>query len=244
MSIDVRVLGVGMIPFTKPGAERPYDVMGAEAADARSPTPGSPTTRSSRPTSAMSTATPPRARRRSTGVGLTGIPIVNVNNNCSTGSTALYLARQAVESGAVDCVLALGFEQMVPGALGTVFNDRPTPLDGTSTRHAIELQGWTTEAPLARAALRRRGPDYIERVRHRRRRRFAHDLGQGAPARGEQPAAPSSATRSRVEEVMASPHICRPDHPVPGLPADLRRGGGGRVSARSSPPSTASKPAS
>jgi acetyl-CoA acetyltransferase len=63
------------------------------------------------------------------GVGMTGITIVNVNNNCSTGSTALYLARQAVQSGAVDCVLVLGFEQMRPGALGSVFTDRPTPFD-------------------------------------------------------------------------------------------------------------------
>ena len=62
-------------------------------------------------------------------VGMTGIPIVNVNNNCSTGSTALFLARQAVEGGAADCVLALGFEQMAPGALGTHFNDRPTPFE-------------------------------------------------------------------------------------------------------------------
>ena len=50
---------------------------------------------------------------------MTGIPVVNVNNNCSTGSTALFLARQAVASGAAECVLALGFEQMEPGALGT-----------------------------------------------------------------------------------------------------------------------------
>jgi sterol carrier protein 2 len=56
---------------------------------------------------------------------MTGIPIVNVNNNCSTGSTALFLARQAVASGAADCVLVLGFEQMSPGALGSVFTDRP-----------------------------------------------------------------------------------------------------------------------
>ena len=62
-------------------------------------------------------------------VGMTGIPVVNVNNNCSTGSTALFLARQAVESGAADCVLALGFEQMSPGALGAVFNDRPSPFE-------------------------------------------------------------------------------------------------------------------
>jgi acetyl-CoA acetyltransferase len=62
-------------------------------------------------------------------VGMTGIPIVNVNNNCSTGSTALFLARQAVSSGAADCVLALGFEQMKPGAIGAVFTDRPSPFD-------------------------------------------------------------------------------------------------------------------
>ncbi|PVY27513.1 thiolase-like protein [Paraburkholderia silvatlantica] len=50
-------------------------------------------------------------------VGMTSIPIINVNNNCSTGSTALFLARQAVRSGVVDCALALGFEHMAPGAL-------------------------------------------------------------------------------------------------------------------------------
>ena len=60
---------------------------------------------------------------------MTGIPIVNVNNNCSTGSTALFLARQAIESGAADCVMALGFEQMKPGALGAVFTDRPSAFD-------------------------------------------------------------------------------------------------------------------
>ena len=62
-------------------------------------------------------------------LGLTGVPIVNVNNNCSTGSTALFLARQAVASGAADCVLALGFEQMKPGALGSVYADRPSPFE-------------------------------------------------------------------------------------------------------------------
>jgi acetyl-CoA acetyltransferase len=58
-------------------------------------------------------------------VGLTGIPVVNVNNNCSTGSTALYLARQAVALGDADCVLALGFEQMQAGALKSHWDDRP-----------------------------------------------------------------------------------------------------------------------
>ncbi|MGR3872915.1 lipid-transfer protein [Streptomyces graminifolii] len=51
-------------------------------------------------------------------LGLTGIPVYNVNNNCATGSTALMLARQLVEGEAADCVLALGFEKMKRGSLG------------------------------------------------------------------------------------------------------------------------------
>src|SRR4051794_29857786 len=61
-------------------------------------------------------------------LGLTGIPVTNVNNNCSTGSTALYLAAQAVRSGTADCALALGFEKMKPGSLGSTFEDREQPL--------------------------------------------------------------------------------------------------------------------
>jgi acetyl-CoA acyltransferase len=61
-------------------------------------------------------------------LGMTGIPVVNVNNNCSTGSTALMLATQAVRGGAVDCALALGFEKMRKGSLGTTYNDREQPL--------------------------------------------------------------------------------------------------------------------
>ncbi|KOG84414.1 lipid-transfer protein [Streptomyces californicus] len=51
-------------------------------------------------------------------MGLTGIPVYNVNNNCATGSTALMLAGQFVEGGGSDCVLAVGFEKMTRGALG------------------------------------------------------------------------------------------------------------------------------
>src|SRR3546814_7075627 len=81
-------------------------------------------------------------------VGCTGIPIVNVNNNCSTGSTALWLARQAIEGGAADCVLAVGFEQMLPGALGLVFNDRKSTLEHHLSKQ-IDIQGWDEVAPMA-----------------------------------------------------------------------------------------------
>lgn len=50
-------------------------------------------------------------------LGLTGIPIFNVNNNCSTGASALLLAKEFVETGVADCVLAVGFEKMERGSL-------------------------------------------------------------------------------------------------------------------------------
>jgi len=52
-------------------------------------------------------------------VGMTGIPIYNVNNNCSTGSTALYLGKQIIESQNAQCVLVLGSEKMESGSLTT-----------------------------------------------------------------------------------------------------------------------------
>src|SRR5689334_23587565 len=68
-------------------------------------------------------------------LGLTGIPVVNVNNNCSTGSSALFLARQAVKGGLVDCALALGFEKMERGSLGVKYTDRTNPMD----KHAMAM---------------------------------------------------------------------------------------------------------
>ena len=55
---------------------------------------------------------------------MTGIPVVNVNNNCSTGSSALFLANTAVKFGQTECSLALGFERMKPGSLGSNWPDR------------------------------------------------------------------------------------------------------------------------
>ncbi|HEV7205351.1 MAG TPA: lipid-transfer protein [Jatrophihabitans sp.] len=68
-------------------------------------------------------------------LGMTGIPVVNVNNNCSTGSTALYLAAQAIRGGLADCALALGFERMKPGSLSSTWDDREQPM----MRHLLAL---------------------------------------------------------------------------------------------------------
>jgi acetyl-CoA acetyltransferase len=118
-----------MIPFVKPGANEPYNVMGAEAARRALGDAGVGYAAIQQAYVGYVYGDSTCGQRALYPVGMTGIPIVNVNNNCSTGSTALYLARQAIESGAADCVLALGFEQMKPGALGAVFTDRPSAFD-------------------------------------------------------------------------------------------------------------------
>ena len=129
MTSRTMVAGVGMIPFVKPGANAPYHVMGAEAAKLALADAGIDYGKVQQAYVGYVYGDSTCGQRALYPVGMTGIPIVNVNNNCSTGSTALFLARQAIESGAADCVMALGFEQMKPGALGAVFTDRPSAFD-------------------------------------------------------------------------------------------------------------------
>lgn len=129
MSSDVVVAGVGMIAFTKPGANEPYPQMAARAARAALADAGIGYERVQQAYVGYVYGDSTAGQRALYDVGMTGIPVVNVNNNCSTGSSALFLARQAVASGAAECVLALGFEQMSPGALGSVFRDRPSAFE-------------------------------------------------------------------------------------------------------------------
>ena len=141
------IAGVGMIPFVKPGAHVPYPDMAAQATRLALADAGVSYDLVQQAYVGYVYGDSTAGQKALYGVGMTGIPIVNVNNNCSTGSTALFLARQAVESGAVACVLALGFEQMNPGAIGTMFNDRPSPFEDFD-REAAALVGMP-ELPLA-----------------------------------------------------------------------------------------------
>lgn len=122
------VIGVGMTKFTSPKALRPYTEMGLEATRDAFKDAGVDYTEIEHAYVGWVYADSCAGQKVLYEVGMTGIPVFNVNNNCSTGSNALYLARQAVETGVVECALALGFEQMSPGALGIVFNDRPIPM--------------------------------------------------------------------------------------------------------------------
>jgi sterol carrier protein 2 len=129
VSRSVVVAGVGMIPFTKPGASKPYDEMGAEAATLALRDAGVEYAHVQQAAVGYVFGESTSGQAALYRVGLSGIPVFNVNNNCSTGSSALYLARQMVASGAVECALALGFEQMQSGALKAIWNDRVSPFN-------------------------------------------------------------------------------------------------------------------
>ena len=62
-------------------------------------------------------------------LGMTGIPIYNVNNNCATGSSATFMIKQFIEGGVIECGMAIGFEKMEKGSLGIKYTDRTTALD-------------------------------------------------------------------------------------------------------------------
>ena len=141
------IAGVGMVPFVKPGANAPYPTMAAQAVQLALADAGMAYGEVQQAYAGYVYGDSTAGQKALYGVGMTGIPIVNVNNNCSTGSTALFLGRQAIESGAVDCVLVLGFEQMNPGAIGNVFTDRPSPFEDFD-REAAALVGMP-ELPLA-----------------------------------------------------------------------------------------------
>jgi acetyl-CoA acetyltransferase len=125
MSQKPYVVGVGMIPFVKPGTSGTYIEMGAQAIRLALQDAGVDYRLVQQAYAGYVYGDSTSGQAALYEVGMTGIPVINVNNNCATGSTALFLARQAVESGAVECALAFGFEQMQPGALKGNWDDRP-----------------------------------------------------------------------------------------------------------------------
>lgn len=162
MAEKVFVAGVGMIPFVKPGSSADYSKMGQTAARQALEDAGVEYSDVEQAFAGYVYGDSTSGQRALYEVGLTGIPIVNVNNNCSTGSTALFLARQAVASGAADCALALGFEQMVPGALQELYRDRPSPL-GKFLDIANESDPEAQKAPMAIRVFGAAGAEYQAR---------------------------------------------------------------------------------
>ncbi|RMF14460.1 MAG: lipid-transfer protein [Candidatus Dadabacteria bacterium] len=161
MSRKVCVIGVGMSKFAKPGASPEYNEMAKVAGETALKDAGIPYEAVEQAYAGYVYGDSTCGQRAVYELGLTGIPVVNVNNNCSTGSTALFLARQAIEGGLAECVLALGFEKMEKGALMSKFTDRLNPMDKHVTT-MMEVQGMAP-APAAAQMFGGAGREYREK---------------------------------------------------------------------------------
>lgn len=150
-----------MVKFCKPGQQEPYRVMASKAVRIALDDAGLDIKDVQQAYASYVFGDSTCGQHALYDVGMTGIPIINVNNNCSSGSTALYLARQAVASGAVECALAFGFEEMQPGAIGSKWEDRESPFDPLMLK--LDEIGNAPNAPLALRTFGAAGAAYIEK---------------------------------------------------------------------------------
>ena len=130
MARKVFVIGVGMTKFEKPGSrDWDYPDMAKEAGEKALADAGIRYDEVEQVAVGYCYGDSTCGQRAVYQLGMTGVPVYNVNNNCATGSTALFMARQFVAGGLADCAMALGFEKMEKGSLGIKYTDRTNPMD-------------------------------------------------------------------------------------------------------------------
>jgi sterol carrier protein 2 len=206
MGRRVNVIGVGMTKFQKPGASDEYNVMASNAARAALEDAKVPYDQIEQAFAGYVYGDSTCGQRAIYEVGLTGIPVFNVNNNCSTGSSALFLGRQAVEGGLAECVLVVGFEKMEKGALGSKFDDRTNPLD----KHAgvmNDVQGFT-QAPPAAQMFGGAGREY--RFKYGTKRETFAKISEKARKHASNNPYALFNTRLSVDEILASDEVFDP----------------------------------
>lgn len=163
MTSRVFVIGVGMTKFEKPGArEWDYPDMGREAGERALVDAGIKYGQVEHAVAGYVYGDSSSGQAALYQLGLTGIPCINVNNNCASGSSALYVARNYVKGGLADCALALGFEKMERGSLSIQhWSDRAAPLQ----RHVDGM--WSrrprADAPVAAQMFGNAAREYMER---------------------------------------------------------------------------------
>ncbi|KAF8176300.1 sterol carrier protein 2 [Pholiota molesta] len=158
------LIGGGCTAFIKPRATRTTEDMGLEAATKALLDAGITYDQIETAAVGYCYGDSTSGQRALYNLGLTHIPIVNVNNNCSTGSTALYQVNNAVKYGQIECGLALGFERMKPGSLGTNFPDRPSPIGLFSQRsEELEIELGQNHGPNAPRLFDNGGQEYFDK---------------------------------------------------------------------------------
>jgi acetyl-CoA acetyltransferase len=207
MGRKVCVIGVGMTPFTKPGTSPEYNEMAKAAGEAALKDAGISYDKIEQAAVGYVYGDSTCGQRAVYELGLTGIPVYNVNNNCSTGSTALFMAKQLIEGGLAECVLALGFEKMEKGALGSKFNDRLNPMD-KHVEVMLNKYGFEPMAPPAAQMFGGGGREHMEKY-GTTREQFAKIAVKN---RRNAVNNPNSLFRQAMslEEIMAAPMVFDP----------------------------------
>lgn len=204
MKDKARIAGVGMVPFTKAGRSPAYDLMAADAARQALADAGIAYGAVQQAYVGFVIGDTTSGQQALYPLGLTGIPIINVNNACATGSTALFLAHQAVQSGVVDVALALGFEQMLAGALASPFTDRPG-VNGMLNAMIDRSCGWDAKAPIAAQYFGNAGLEY--RAKYGTTDETFARISVKSRAHAARNPLAVFREPTTVEEVLASPHI-------------------------------------
>jgi acetyl-CoA acetyltransferase len=206
MPRKVNVIGVGMVPFQKPGKSEEYYVMAEKAGKAALADAKIPFNEVQQAFAGYVYGDSTCGQRAIYQLGLTGIPVFNVNNNCSTGSSALMLGAQAVAGGMAECVIVVGFEQMEAGALQAKWTDRANPLD-KFVNVMNEEQGFSS-APPAAQMFGGAGREY--RWKHGTKKETFGKIAEKARQHASKnPYALFKETYS-LEQIMASPEVFDP----------------------------------
>ncbi len=221
----VSVVGVGVTKFAKPGQSEDYPTMVAHAVRAALRDAGVPFTAVQQSYAGYVFGDSTSGQRALYGMGLTGAPIFNVNNACATGSTALMLGRQAIESETVECVLVVGFEEMKKGPVQFKTEGGVGPLD-RHLRVLAETQG-ASDAPLMAQMFGGAGREYRARY-GTRKETFAKVAVKARKHAAENPLALFTQPLT-VEEVLASEMVYDPLTRLQVLCPDLWRGRRGSV---------------
>src|SRR5688572_1309501 len=208
MSERVFVVGVGMTRFEKPGTrDWDYPDMAREAGQNALADSGVDYGDVEQVFAGYCYGESTSGQRAVYELGLTGVPAVNVNNNCASGSSALYLGKRMIEGGLIDCALAVGFEKMERGSLDAHWSDRENPMR-PHFRDMKQRRGLSREAPMApqifgnaaREYMERYGvkPESLARIAEKNHRHSVHN--------------PNSQFRDEytLDEILASPTIFDP----------------------------------
>ena len=163
MGREVYVIGVGMTPFRKPGSEEPtYVDMVRDAGTAALADAGIEYGAVEQVAVGYSHGDSTAGQRAVYELGLTGVPVYNVNNNCATGSTALYMAKQFVEGGLNEVAMAVGFEKMEKGPISRSAGTKPSPMDKHGMK-MFQLRGYDAETPVTAQFFGNAGKEHMER---------------------------------------------------------------------------------